>query len=67
MSDNSIFSERAINLEPAKYQWRRAARLAIDVSRTDNLALHRQAVQIAEAAIARIADLVEAAARQTGD
>jgi len=53
---------RRLNLLPAKDEWRRAARLAQDASRCDNLILQREAVRIAQSAIARIGALVEAAA-----
>jgi hypothetical protein len=65
MSDNSTFSERAINLESARYQWKRAAALAIDASRCDSVFLHREAVRIAQSTLDRIGKLVEDAARQT--
>jgi asparagine synthetase A len=55
----------AVNLEPAKYQWRRAAALALDISRSDNLYLHRESVRITQDTLARIHELVENAAKQT--
>lgn len=60
---------QAINLAPltrAKDQWQRIARLALDVSRSDSIFLHRESVRIAAAAIDRIGSLVEEAARQAG-
>jgi hypothetical protein len=57
---------QAMDLGPAKHQWRRAAALAIDISRSDNVTLHQEAVRIARRALARIGALVEAAARSNG-
>ena len=63
MSDNSIFSEQTINLTPARDQWRRAAALALDISRSNNIYLHRESVRIAQDILTRIRGLVEAAAK----
>jgi hypothetical protein len=65
-NDDSNLSDSmrpAINLEPAKYQWQRAAALALDISRSDSVFLHREAVRIAQSTLDRIGKLVEAAAK----
>jgi hypothetical protein len=56
-------TRREIDLVAAQLQWHQTAALARDASRSTNVCHHREAVQVAKSALARIDELVEAAAR----
>jgi len=61
-SHSSITPLPATAINHAKQQWRRVAALAGDVSRSNNLYLHRESIRIAQEEISRIGALVDGAA-----